>query len=141
VLLDYSRVAEEIIPVMKFPYFAAVSDDTWLESKTKTNEPSQTSIRQYSHISKAVPSALQSSIRNGIFKWIVKDCRPITTMADEGLIALMRAATGHESLTPPCYWTITEDIRNLYVKNKDSLRSHVDGAPAVSLIANFWTSS
>ena len=103
--------------------------------------PSQTSMQQFTTINNAVLSSQKvNNIHEAIIKWIVKDCRPINVIMDDGFVSLMKIATGSDSFKPPCYSTVTETIHKMYEKEKKNLQVRLQNVASVSLTADFWTS-
>lgn len=113
----------------------------WLETKTMNFSASQTSMQQFTTVNNAVLSSQKvKNIEEAITKWIVKDCRPINVIMDEGFVSLMKIATGSDSFKPPCYSTVTETIIKMYEKEKKNLQVRLQNVASVSLTADFWTS-
>jgi len=83
--------------------------------------------------------ARYDGITNAITKWIAMNSRPTNIVTDDGLQAVIHAASGNLSYTLPSRPVIDARICDLYASQKSKIKNLLDSATHVALTADYWS--
>src|SRR4029434_1641933 len=75
-----------------------------------------------------------------VAKWIVKSCRPINMVEDEGFTEVLRVATGDSSIKTTQRRRIITEIHELYEAEKKKKENDLAATKHVALTGAHWTS-
>nr|XP_033938920.1 zinc finger BED domain-containing protein 1-like [Pseudochaenichthys georgianus] len=108
-------------------------------AKITSTGPRQSTLQEcgtHGRITKPVSEKLT----NSLVTWIVKNCRPVSIVEDDGLREIIRVASGDTSYNLPSRGTIMSRIHTLYEDERAQRTNMLEQAKHIAVTGDHWTS-
>jgi len=106
-------------------------------SSSTSTQPTLSSFLQNN---KPVSKARSDAITESIAKWIAKDSRPLSVVADSGLQKVLKLATGDPTYEMPSRRSIGRKLAMLYEDIKVQKVAKLGEAYSMAVTCDYWTS-
>jgi len=87
-----------------------------------------------------ITKPISEKLTNSLVNWIVKNCRPVSTVEDDGLREVICLASGDTSYNLPSRGTIVPRINTLYEDERAQRTNMLEQAKHIALTGDHWTS-
>lgn len=87
-----------------------------------------------------ITKPVSEKLTNSLVTWIVKNCRPVSTVEDDGLREVICVASGDTSYNLPSRGTIMSRIHTLYEDERAQRTNMLEQAKHIAVTGDHWTS-